>query len=66
VRWIVGAIVSLVAAGSTVAAHYESQEPQTLLDVVRDVTAACGSGAPTFMERSARRFYTRAGGTLRL
>jgi len=39
VRWIVGAIVSLVAAGSTVAAHYESQEPQTLLDVVRDVTA---------------------------
>jgi len=38
VRWIVGAIVSLVAAGSAVAAH-ESQEPQTLLDVVRDVTA---------------------------
>jgi hypothetical protein len=39
VRWIVGAIVALVAAGSTVAAHHESQEPPTLLDVVRDVTA---------------------------
>ena len=39
VRWIVGAIVSLAAAGSTVAANHESQEPQTLLDLVRDVTA---------------------------
>ena len=39
VRWIVGAIVSLVAAGSTVAAQPQSLEPPTLLDVVREATA---------------------------
>jgi hypothetical protein len=39
VRWIVGALVSLAAAGSTVAAHRESQDPPTLVDVVREATA---------------------------
>jgi len=39
VRWIVGAIVSLVTAGSTVAAQPDSQELPTLLDVVRENTA---------------------------
>jgi hypothetical protein len=38
-RWIVGALVSIVAAGSTAAAQHESQQPQTLLDVVREATA---------------------------
>jgi hypothetical protein len=40
VRWIVGAIVSIAAAGSSVAAMHESQDPQSLVDVVREATAA--------------------------
>jgi hypothetical protein len=39
VRWIVAAIASLVTAGSTVAAQHDSQDPPTLLDVVRENTA---------------------------
>ena len=39
VRWIVGVFVSIVAAGSTAAAQQESQQLQTLVDVVREATA---------------------------
>jgi len=39
VRWIVGVFVSFVAAGSTAAAQQESQQLQTLVDVVREATA---------------------------
>ena len=39
VRWIVAVFVSIVAAGSTAAAQEESQQLQTLVDVVREATA---------------------------
>jgi hypothetical protein len=39
VRWIVGVLVSIVAAGSAAAAQQESQQLQTLVDVVREATA---------------------------
>jgi len=38
-RWIVGALVSMAAAGSTAAAQPGSNNPPTLLDIVREATA---------------------------